>query len=72
MTTKNLAIIPPSKIKKIILETGIKRVSKSTLAYLSEHMKEYLVKLVKEANENCEFAKRKTISVADVEKALKE
>ncbi|MDD2757689.1 MAG: NFYB/HAP3 family transcription factor subunit [Candidatus Pacebacteria bacterium] len=76
MTTKNLALIPQSKIKKIILETEfepkITRVSKPTLEYLSAHLKEYTIKLVKEANENCEFAKRKTISVADIEKALKE
>jgi histone H3/H4 len=70
--TKNVAIIPASKVKKIMLEAGESRVSKETAQYMADHLKEYLVILTKKSNANCVFAKRKTIAVADVEKALNE
>ena len=52
-------------------ENGIERVSKDTAKYLSEILEEYLLKITKEANELCKYAKRKTISVEDMQTVVK-
>jgi histone H3/H4 len=69
VTTKT--VIPTSKIVKIMKENGIERVSKDTAKYLSEILEEYLLKITKEANELCKYAKRKTISVEDMQTVVK-
>jgi len=69
VTTKT--VIPASKIVKIMKENGIERVSKDTSKYLAEVvLADYLLKITAEANELCQYAKRKTITVEDVKAVL--
>lgn len=69
--TETVTVIPAPKIAKIMKEHGIERVSKDTSKFLSELLKTQLLEIVDEANKLCQYAKRKTISVEDIQAVVK-